>query len=360
MRKLFRNADNLYTKIPEPIKGIFEFLANVFAVLTVVGGFIYSGIKIIFGIKNPSTSGIDLTKVIFIVMVAVLVMLLIRLKNVKATILKKDQYIAKRDQSISQQYYRFLHDYRNVINQMECDYKRYNLNLKLLTDTVEHLLEDALDYLTEILSIITEEKVCACVKVIVGEGFEQISYEEAKVKTFVRSHNSQEERKSFDVRFSGGVKISDNTDFMNIVSEKRRGNDSSFYQGDLKEYAKSLQRIGQKYKNSTDNWDDYYLGTIVVPIRIANKRLFYTSEEESYNILGFLCVDSLSTKAFTEKAKQRNIYLVKSYAALIYNILSKYQFYLKQLGTTSVSVVQENVQQRNNNNGKNRRRKKNR
>ncbi len=108
MRKLFRNADNLYTKIPEPIKGIFEFLANVFAVLTVVGGFIYSGIKIIFGIKNPSTSGIDLTKVIFIVMVAVLVMLLIRLKNVKATILKKDQYIAKRDQSISQQYYLLL------------------------------------------------------------------------------------------------------------------------------------------------------------------------------------------------------------------------------------------------------------
>lgn len=52
MRKLFRNSDNLYTKIPEPIKGIFEFLANVFAVLTVVGGFAYSGIKIIFGIRH--------------------------------------------------------------------------------------------------------------------------------------------------------------------------------------------------------------------------------------------------------------------------------------------------------------------
>lgn len=363
MRKLFRNSDNLYTKIPEPIKGIFEFLANVFAVLTVVGGFAYSGIKIIFGIKNPSTSGIDLTRVILIAMVAVLVMLLIRLKNIKANSLKKDQYMTQRDQCISQEYYRFLHDYRNVINQMECDYKRQNLNLKLLTDTVEHFLENTLDYLTEILSTITAEKVCGCVKVIVGEGFEKISYEEAKVKTFVRSRNSQEERKSFDVRCSSGVKISDNTDFMNIVSEKRRGNDSSFYQGDLKEYAESLKKIGQKYQNSTDNWEDYYLGTIVVPIRIANKRLFYTSEEESYNILGFLCVDSLSTKAFTEEAKQRNIYLVKSYAALVYNILSKYQFYLKQLGTTSVSVVQNNVQQRNNNtynNGKNRRRKKNR
>lgn len=42
--------------------------------------------------------------------------------------------------------------------------------MKLLTDTVEHFLENAVDYLTEIFSAITEEKVCACVKVIVGAG----------------------------------------------------------------------------------------------------------------------------------------------------------------------------------------------
>ena len=361
MRKLFRNVDDLYMKIPESIKGIFEVLANICAVLTVVWEVAYSGIKIIFGIKNDNVSSIDLTKVILIIMVVILAMLLLRLKSIKANILKKEQYISQRDQCMSQEYYRFLHDYRNVINQMECDYKRQNLNLKLLTDTVEHFLENTLDYLTEILSTITGEKVCACVKVIVGEGFEKISYEEAKVKTFVRSRNTQEERKSFDVRFSSGVKISDNTDFMDIVSDKRRGNDSSFYQGDLKEYAESLKKIGQKYQNSTDNWEDYYRGTIVVPIRIANKRLFYTSEEESYNILGFLCVDSISANAFTEEAKSRNIYLVKSYAALVYNILSKYQFYLKQLETAFIPEVRNNIQQRSNNtyNGKNRRRKKN-
>lgn len=146
---------------------------------------------------------------------------------------------------------------------------------------------------------------------------------------------------------------------MDIVSEKRRGNDSSFYQGNLKEFAESLKKIGQKYQNSTENWEDYYIGTIVVPIRIANKRLFYTSEEESYNILGFLCADSLSTKAFTEEAKQRNIYYVKAYAALIYNILSKYQFYLKQLGKFTVD---DNAQRKPNNNGNRKvgRRKKNR
>lgn len=352
MKRRFGNIDDLYAKIPESIKGITEFLANVAGVLTVVGGFAYSGIKIFLGIKNPSTSNVELTQIILIVMTVILIMLLIRLKSVKINNLKKDQ-------SISQEYYRFLHDYRNVINQMECDYKRKNLNLKLLTDTVEHFLENTLDYLAEILSTMTGEKVCACVKVIVGEGFEKISYDEAKVKTFVRSRNSQEERKSYDVRFTSGVKISDNTDFMDIVSEKRRGNDSSFYQGNLKEFAESLKKIGQKYQNSTENWEDYYIGTIVVPIRIANKRLFYTSEEESYNILGFLCADSLSTKAFTEEAKQRNIYYVKAYAALIYNILSKYQFYLKQLGKFTVD---DNAQRKPNNNGNRKvgRRKKNR
>lgn len=319
-----------------------------------IGGLAYSGIEIVLGIKNPNTSTIDLAKILLMIMAIILVMLLIRLKNIKSNVIQEQQYV-------SQRYYRFLHDYRNMINQMECDYKRQNLNLKLLTDTVEHFLENALDYLTETLSTITEEKVCGCIKVIVGQGFEKISYEEAKVKTFVRSHNSQEERKSFDVRFSSGVKISDNTDFMSIVSENRRGNDSSFYQGNLKEYAESLKKIGQKYQNSTENWEDYYCGTIVVPVRIANKRLFYTVEEESYNILGFLCVDSLSDRAFTEEARESNIYIVKSYAALIYNILSKYQFYLKQLGKTDTIMV-ESKGQRNNtyNNGKNRRRKKNR
>lgn len=154
MRKLFRNVDDLYMKIPESIKGIFEVLANICAVLTVVWGVAYSGIKIIFGIKNDNVSSIDLTKVILIIMVVILAMLLLRLKSIKANILKKEQYISQRDQCMSQEYYRFLHDYRNVINQMECDYKRQNLNLKLLTDTVEHFLENTLDYLTEILSTI--------------------------------------------------------------------------------------------------------------------------------------------------------------------------------------------------------------
>ena len=47
MKRFFRNTNKLYMKIPESKKGIFEFLANVFAVFTAIGGLAYSGIKIV-------------------------------------------------------------------------------------------------------------------------------------------------------------------------------------------------------------------------------------------------------------------------------------------------------------------------
>ena len=62
------------------------------------------------------------------------------------------------------------------------------------------------------------------------------------------------------------------------------------------------------------------------------KRRAQKSKKHSvYYILGFLCVDSLSEEAFSWNQKENYTYIVKAYAAAMFNILSKNQFYLKRL-----------------------------
>ena len=244
---------------------------------------------------------------------------------------------------VSQKYYQLLHDYRNVINDLECSYKKGKLTDEQLTVMVTRFLENSLDYLVDTLSEMSGQVISGCVKAIIGGNCNRISYEEAKVNTFVRSHNTNPSRRSLDQRDEKEVFLRDNTDFMDIVAEDRNKDDPVFYQPNLKRYAEQLKEIGKVYRNSTPHWDEYYIGTIVAPIRIASKRLFYLDNNFSkrrakkgkkhsvYYTLGFLCVDSLSEEAFSWDKKENYTYIVKAYAAAMFNILSKNQFYLKRL-----------------------------
>lgn len=174
---------------------------------------------------------------------------------------------------ISKMYYQLLHDYRNVINDMEYSYKRCELTDTELTVMVTSFLENALDYLTTTLKEMTGYEISGCVKAIIGGNSGRISYEDAKVKTFVRSNNTNPARKSLDQQDEEGVWLRDNTDFLEIVAEDRNNNISAFYQPNLKKYAERLKIDGKVYKNSNPHWDEYYIGTVVVPIRIASKKI---------------------------------------------------------------------------------------
>ena len=118
-----------------------------------------------------------------------------------------------------------------------------------------------------------------------------------------------------------GVLVSQNTDFISII-QNREGNGSYFYQGNLVKFEKQLHKSGEKYLNTTENWRKYYIGTIVAPIRAANDILFYRTENEDYCIWGFLCVDSLSKSAFPKNKEKDYTHIVKSYASILFNVLS--------------------------------------
>lgn len=186
----------------------------------------------------------------------------------------------------------------------------------------------------QILQKSTGEKVCACIKLIENTGVATgIDKEKATVITFCRSKNTDKTRKANDGVHKKSIKIKENTDFYDILDEESENTNSYFYQGNLPQYDKDLRKAGKKYRNTTEDYEKYYKGTIVVPIRVNKSHLYYVSENSGYDIVGFLCVDSLSTNAFrnAELDKDNNTNIVKSFAAEIYIILNKYNLYLQRI-----------------------------
>lgn len=59
---------------------------------------------------------------------------------------------------LNQNYYQFLHDYRNEINEMECLYKDGRLTEELLMNHVVTYLEKTLNYLVKSLDVETKRR----------------------------------------------------------------------------------------------------------------------------------------------------------------------------------------------------------
>lgn len=60
-----------------------------------------------------------------------------------------------------------------------------------------------------------------------------------------------------------------------------------------------------------------------------HKRLH--KKKACYDVLGFLCIDSMSTVAFLAREENYNVNIAKAVAAQMYVILNQYRQYLKKL-----------------------------
>lgn len=232
---------------------------------------------------------------------------------------------------LSENYYHFLRNFRNRYFTMLKEHKSakntpQEYKIGMLTSITKEYLKSALDYLCEIISSSALAEMNACIKVIenVGGNGQEIDLSVAKVKTFCRSTKVDSERMSRNR--NRAVSILDNTDFKKIITEGL----SVFYQRDLCEYAKKLEEAQEKYENTTPMYWEYYRGVIVVPIRVAREHLYYTKSNDGYDVIGFLCVDTKSTEAFRDKDKWFYANIVKSFAAELYIVLNKYNYYLRK------------------------------
>lgn len=101
------------------------------------------------------------------------------------------------------------------------------------------------------------------------------------------------------------------------------GKEDYFAVPDLEEFQ------GKKgYKNSNAFWQKFYKTTIVAPIRIEsqlinNQQQGASKKIDTYNILGFLCVDSKKVAAFKKPFGPLGVEFVKGIADALYIYLER-------------------------------------
>lgn len=275
--------------------------------------------------------------VIWIVIIFfVLVMMIIKYRN--SAIIKMNasamglSHIANK----TREYIDNLNGVEVVIDNKQCQNCQHLFALQrkaLYTNFVQYTIS-FLDELTEVISDYVSYDVSACIKMVVNGkmdsyyGNENEKIEDKKVVTLARNSKSNEERMKKSV--SEPQSIEKNSDFYDIVNGSRKENAPYFYAPNLKKYSKKIAEIsnGQHlYLNSTENWEEYYIGTVVVPIGSISP----LRNMRGYTVLGFLCVDSLYEKAFSWKQKDINVKLVQGFASIYSMALKEYEIKLKSL-----------------------------
>lgn len=241
--------------------------------------------------------------------------------------IKKYQKIAFEQQlKTSFVYHKLTHISRDLYFDIMRYHKDKTESIRILSDAYKSQLSNLLSLLCEMMEKYCGQKTSSCIKLIAHP---DAKIEDITLTTFCRSTTSDTNRGIYENHHQ--IKLVDNTDFMYIVDPNRDSNLNYFYQGNLKEYAKELKSQGKQYRNTNANWESDYIGTIVVPIQIEHKRLYDSSQEESLHIIGFLCIDSKSSSAFLDRQENINVDTLKSFADIIYILLSQYQHYLKKM-----------------------------
>lgn len=315
--KIWEKVSAFWEKIPIGIINFMTIISSFITIATPIIGAI--GLKKLYPEKN-------VTFVIFIVTVVVLLAMGVILFRY---MLKYRKLLMGARKITTHNFYNLTRSFRNSYFDILSYKKKGELTVELLTELVEKFLQKSIDNICEIYKEFTYQDVSACIKYIDSIG--EVDREKATIKTFVRSSTTDSKRNEYDNNNTKPIYVKDNTDFYSILSPNSTNRKSYFYQRNLVQYSEFLEKNGDRYNNSTPDWAKYYKATIVVPISIANKRLFFNSKTYCYNVLGFLCIDSLSTDAFLEKDERYNVDIANAFAAEIYVILNQYRHYLTKL-----------------------------
>ncbi|MGN0408671.1 MAG: hypothetical protein ACI4EJ_10445 [Bacteroides sp.] len=307
--------EKLFNKIP---LWIINALSLISAILTIIST-LFTLFSVYKGWKNNY-------KFFFAMLCLFIVLLVLRIR-------KYQKIVFERQQITSFVYHRLTHISRDLYFDIMRYHKDKTESIRTLTDTYQNQLSILLSHLCDMMEKYCGQKTSSCIKLITQP---EAEIKDITLTTFCRSTTSDTTRGIYESS-NTTIKLDENTDFLYIVDPNRDSNLDYFYQGNLKDYAKQLEKHGKHYRNSNFNWENDYIGTIVVPIQIGHKHLYDTPFEDSLHIIGFLCIDSASSSAFLKRQEKPNVNMLKSFADIIYILLSQYQHYLKKLSETNNS-----------------------
>ena len=317
MREKLNNIPIWFINLISVASGIISILSFIYGIVTVI-------LSIKYGVPfNDVLCMICLILFLFCVMAGI-------------RILKYRKMSNGRMEAVSSKYYLALSTAKELYFQIMNQHKNGVLTTKEVLNAMESDLSKLLDALCSVMGHFTNREISACIKVIADcRDQEEITiHSNISLVTLYRSSNSNIDRGRYESQ-TEKIKLCDNTDFLDVINpDNPKG---YFYCGNLEAYDKELHKVGKKYKNTNENWSNYYIGTIVVPIQIKNKLAYHTiRNDNSFNLIGFLCIDSLSKDAFTKKQEKYNVNVVRSFAEIMYFLLGQYRHYLRKLGTTII------------------------
>ena len=222
-----------------------------------------------------------------------------------------------------------LHKLRNSIYYVENMYDitdvPYDFELKVTQEVLQ-----LIDSLARELSNIIGCKIRACIKCIDYTDLNEEDITKMNLVTFARS--GQDNIIEVMQEHRNPISISKNTDFLEIIqSSKNKRQRQYFYEKNLKEFDKKLRQEGKKYENTNQSWDSDYITTIVCPIRLKRKADVINDSILYYDLIGFLCVDSLDENAFDNEYSNFCFDLLKGLSDILYVYLDKLIEYYNEI-----------------------------
>lgn len=228
--------------------------------------------------------------------------------NVVFILDRHSQKNVDRTKKLVEGYNKFLEKYSKSLLEFEkkCD----ELNTEnALNDELSERMKDFVDEIRNVLGSLTNAKLRVCVKSF-PEKYTHHDVTKMELITLCRSdkstRESSEERKE-------RILVNENTDFKLIMINAY----PYFAFNDLLSFEKQTL---MEYENSTVKWEKKYNATIVYPI---SNYLGEVKGKAQYEVLGFLCADTLSTKTFSAEVGPLCIKFMSSLSYLMYIFLDK-------------------------------------
>ncbi len=331
---LSKIMDFIDRKIPSPIINTISLISGIVTIGCWLAGLVLRLVNSVFISKNDSN--IKIEEIISILLDNQIIGI-VSCVFIGLLIYKCVGYYRDADRRLflySQKIHDFTHEYRNLNFRLKSDLETNSLRLIDVTERISSFSLNILDSLCDAISDIVKQPVYGCIKLVDASDSTPISLEEIKkatVSTFKRSSNTPTERLKDRIPHKNFV--CHNTDYMELMDHNNIRN--QFYQPNLLEYDKKLRQDDHEYKNSSSDWSSNYLSTVVVPIQISYKCLNLSEEyaeyRDSYNVVGFLCLDAKNGGVFKRKFKDPICNFAKAYADLLYCLFDLYKYSLNEV-----------------------------
>lgn len=294
-----------FENIPLWVINLISIISGIIAIVTEIKG------VFVFFSQNGDTPWDNSQLLILIIVLPVLFILVMSLQ-----ILENRKRSRVRVQCIAQSFHILAHRFRDEIFQMLRDYENNELTQTLLIKHLMVFFEKSLNALCSIMSDFTGENVGACIQMIRYPHDGQIDH--AEVSVFCRSDNSDERRKNQDQSQESRILKKD------PILSQMVGPDAIPYFScpDLREYRKSHANDKAFVENFRNSLISSYRGVFIVPIRIANSDRPNRKDETPFHVVGFLCLDTTSTKVFLDKHENNYAQIVKTFSDIFYVAIS--------------------------------------